>query len=222
MTALPALPVVPLVSTYSLAKQGVFRTIQGEGVMLGVPMVFVRLAGCPVGCVGCDTNYAPKRDLTLEQLVDIISCNYYGSGYEWVWLTGGEPTVYDLYSLCASLRARLFGVRIAVATSGINRLHEGRATGGVDFLSVSPHGPASTWVQRSGSQLNLVPGLNGLRLDDPDMLDALHECAGRFSVRYVTPLHDSEESYRQAVSFVQTRRGWRLGAQAHVDSWRIP
>lgn len=44
---------------YPLARGGgVFATIQGEGALLGVPMVFVRLAGCSVGCPRCDTDYA--------------------------------------------------------------------------------------------------------------------------------------------------------------------
>ena len=36
----------------------VFRSFQGEGLLLGRRQVFVRLAGCSVGCRYCDTEWA--------------------------------------------------------------------------------------------------------------------------------------------------------------------
>jgi uncharacterized Zn-finger protein len=54
----------------------VFCSIQGEGVSLGLPSVFVRLQGCSVGCTWCDTKYSwnPRkgRALTLAALVDQV------------------------------------------------------------------------------------------------------------------------------------------------------
>lgn len=46
---------------YAIAPNGVFPTVQGEGAMLGVPTLFVRLAGCSVGCAGCDIDYRDKQ-----------------------------------------------------------------------------------------------------------------------------------------------------------------
>ena len=34
------------------------ETVQGEGHWVGLPVDFIRLAGCPVGCYFCDTGYA--------------------------------------------------------------------------------------------------------------------------------------------------------------------
>ena len=34
-----------------------FETIQGEGAHTGIPSIFVRLQGCPVGCPWCDTKH---------------------------------------------------------------------------------------------------------------------------------------------------------------------
>ncbi|GAM63268.1 queuosine biosynthesis queE radical SAM [Vibrio ishigakensis] len=34
----------------------IFETIQGEGFFTGVPSIFIRLQGCPVGCAWCDTK----------------------------------------------------------------------------------------------------------------------------------------------------------------------
>ena len=52
-----------------------FETIQGEGTFTGVPSIFLRLQGCPVGCSWCDTKqvntkvtlcapFIPKSTLT--------------------------------------------------------------------------------------------------------------------------------------------------------------
>ena len=36
-------------SKFNLVHDGIFQTIQGEGDLVGIPTVFVRLAGCSVG-----------------------------------------------------------------------------------------------------------------------------------------------------------------------------
>lgn len=40
----------------------IFQTIQGEGVFTGLPAIFVRLQGCPVGCPWCDTMPPPDAE----------------------------------------------------------------------------------------------------------------------------------------------------------------
>ena len=59
-------------STLSLAADGVFHTLQGEGHLLGQPMTFVRLAGCSVGCAGCDTIYRKVRRASVEEIVEEV------------------------------------------------------------------------------------------------------------------------------------------------------
>lgn len=86
---------------YPLARQGVFRTIQGEGVMIGTPMVFVRLAGCNVGCPECDTDYRVHERVDADELTRRVAA--VAGNTSWVWVTGGEPTVHDLPPLLSRL-----------------------------------------------------------------------------------------------------------------------
>lgn len=202
--------------TYPLAPQGVFLTVQGEGQFLGQPMVFVRLAGCDVGCPQCDTDYTVRSKATASEIVR--QCVEVAGGVKWVWITGGEPTIHDIAPLIAELRR--YGFRIALATAGMrpvvrgwaNQIEDGQtvATAGVDFLSVSPHILDAKWVCRRGDQVNLVAGLNGLRLESAAGMDF-----GGFSYRYVTPCDGRPETLRECVDWVLAHPEWRLGVQAH-------
>ena len=192
--------------TYPIAPGGIFDTVQGEGALLGVPMAFVRLAGCSVGCPQCDTDYGVAERLTVAEVVERLQRL---PRREWAWVTGGEPTDHDdLGALLRTLACEDY--KVALATSGVRP-----ARYPVDFLSVSPHDFGS-WVFRRGHQLNLVPGLNGLRLADwPEGADV------GFPARYVTPLYGSAESLAECLAWVQRRPGWKLGVQAH-RLWGLP
>lgn len=181
--------------------------------MLGVSQVFIRLAGCPVNCPGCDTNYTVADRVECREIVRRVVD--VAGGSRWVWITGGEPVIHDTAELVDSLRK--YGFRVAMATSGIRAVDCGFGfgkSGGVDFLSVSPH-VISGWVQRSGDQLNVVPGLNGLRIQD-----VAAEDLRKFSHKWVTPLYGSSESVRECLDWVRDNPEWRMGIQAH-KTWGV-
>jgi 7-carboxy-7-deazaguanine synthase len=67
----------------------IFRSIQGESTHAGRPCTFVRLTGCPMRCVWCDSEYTftggehiPLDDVVKQ--VHALSCKL-------VEVTGGEP-----------------------------------------------------------------------------------------------------------------------------------
>ena len=183
---------------YQLAKPGVFHTVQGEGILSGVPMTFVRLAGCSVGCRECDTQYAPLDTATAEEIAAMAQ-----GTPEWVWITGGEPLDQDVSELVDALA---FIGHVAIATSGSRRMPQLTS---VKFVSVSPHHTPDRLLVREGDQLNLVPGLNGLSLRDWRDFDARG-----FRHRYVTPM-GGRRNLDEAVQFVREHEGWKLGVQAH-------
>lgn len=50
-----------------------FQTLQGEGYFTGVPAIFIRLQGCPVGCAWCDTKHTwdklEDREVSLYSIL---------------------------------------------------------------------------------------------------------------------------------------------------------
>ena len=92
-----------------------FVSIQGEADAVGWPTLFIRLTGCPLRCVYCDTQYAFYGGdwRTLDELLDVAR----GSGVRHVCVTGGEPLAQRA---CLDLLAALCddGYRVSLETSG--------------------------------------------------------------------------------------------------------
>ena len=95
----------------------VFYSIQGEGVTAGLPAVFVRLQGCTVGCVWCDTKYS--WDAAGGRAADVDGLLREASAYPCrrVVVTGGEPLESPLFT---TLTPALIdaGFAVEVETSG--------------------------------------------------------------------------------------------------------
>lgn len=117
----------------------VFYSLQGEGILVGTPSVFVRLAGCPFHCRWCDTAYAWDYSagdaLEPDQIVEQIGrwpCRF-------VVLTGGEPMVGPDLSPrpgFAELTHRLkaLGKHITIETAGVLFVPDLAC----DLMSISP------------------------------------------------------------------------------------
>jgi len=69
----------------------IFRSVQGETTRVGVPMDFVRLAGCPLACTYCDTPAARDRSAGREMTAGEVLSAFPKPPLEWVVVTGGEP-----------------------------------------------------------------------------------------------------------------------------------
>lgn len=67
----------------------IFYSLQGESSRVGLPTVFVRLTGCPMRCVYCDTAYAFSGGSNMEVSDILAKVADYGTKY--VTVTGGEP-----------------------------------------------------------------------------------------------------------------------------------
>ncbi|PHM61755.1 7-carboxy-7-deazaguanine synthase QueE [Xenorhabdus ishibashii] len=130
----------------------IFQTLQGEGVFTGVPSVFIRLQGCPVGCSWCDTKHTWEKEADKQQPMENIllksqESNLWGvasakqllsiftrQGYsaKHIVITGGEPCLYDLRPLTETLESE--GYQCQIETSGTHAIQCSDKT----WVTVSP------------------------------------------------------------------------------------
>lgn len=188
--------------TIGIAK--IFHSFQGEGIYAGCPMLFVRTAGCSVGCPGCDTNYKLTRRMGIEELADCIQ----KAPEQSVWITGGEPTDWKYLD---RLLDQIVAKHLILATSGIRDASRWETY-------CSPHSPQQfQWHKHR--QINLVPGLNELSEDACRWYIENWE----YDYCFLTPLDgkDRPKSLASCKRLVTEFQGkCRLGIQAH-KLWEV-
>ena len=108
-----------------------FYTLQGEGFHNGVASYFIRLGGCDVGCVWCDVKDSWDAESHPKLHVNDIVAKAKEHPARVAIITGGEPAMYDLTSLCNSLHEA--GFQTHIETSGAYHI-----TGNLDWVTVSP------------------------------------------------------------------------------------
>lgn len=121
----------------------VFASLQGEGLLTGRPTIFVRLTGCNLRCVWCDTNYSFQGgvEFTLDEALALI-VEGAARGGRWrldepglagwrpspsspeaarlkeVCLTGGEPLLQLEPLLALAEKLLGLGFHLSVETGG--------------------------------------------------------------------------------------------------------
>jgi len=93
----------------------IFLSLQGESSRVGLPTVFVRLIGCPLRCVWCDTAYAFSGGQTMSLPAILAEVAHYEVAH--VCVTGGEPLAQPA---CLRLLSELSdeGHAVSLETSG--------------------------------------------------------------------------------------------------------
>jgi 7-carboxy-7-deazaguanine synthase len=93
----------------------IFRSLQGESTYAGLPCTFVRLTGCALRCVWCDSAYAFSGG--RETSVDEVLAEVARLGAPLVEITGGEPLEQEgFFALASALCDR--GFTVLVETGG--------------------------------------------------------------------------------------------------------
>jgi 7-carboxy-7-deazaguanine synthase len=149
-------------------------TLQGEGKMIGVPVLFVRTSGCNLRCTWttaegevsiCDTPYASHYPDEVEawETSDVVSTVKENLGpIRHIVISGGEPTIQPepLVELARLLKGRL-DVHITLETNGV--LFVPRLVNHVDLFSISPKLKSSEPDPGKNRKLQVPVGGNYIR-----------------------------------------------------------
>jgi organic radical activating enzyme len=117
--------------TETLPVMEAFYTLQGEGVYQGHAAYFIRLGGCDVGCHWCDVKESWDASLHPQRTVGEIVGEASQAKGRLAVITGGEPLMHDLTTLCVALKTA--GFRRHIETSGAYPL-----SGEWDWICFSP------------------------------------------------------------------------------------
>jgi 7-carboxy-7-deazaguanine synthase len=93
----------------------IFKSVQGESSYSGLPCIFIRLTGCNLRCVYCDTEYAfyEGKDMSVDEVLNVIA----PYKIKLVEVTGGEPLLQEeVYPLMEKLLEN--GYQVLIETGG--------------------------------------------------------------------------------------------------------
>jgi 7-carboxy-7-deazaguanine synthase len=187
----------------------IFHTIQGEGVHMGKPAVFVRFSGCNLWsgkeadrqdaiCKFCDTEFVSGQKYERGELVKKIQG--YPEGI--VVFTGGEPSLQLDAELVRELQSR--GRYVAIETNGTRVIPSM-----LDWVCVSPKADTEIVVEQA-DELKLVFPQERL----PPWLAAAKV---KSKNKWLSPMdgENLQKNIELAVNFVKLDSRWRLNIQAH-------
>ena len=95
----------------------IFKSIDGEGIRVGYPVTFIRLAGCNLRCNYCDTKYSYEDEKFTEMTPQEIYIKVYKLGGKRITLTGGEPLIHKDVKVLVDLLIQK-GYEVNIETNG--------------------------------------------------------------------------------------------------------
>lgn len=201
----------------------IFLSIQGESSHAGRPCSFVRLTGCPMRCVWCDSEYTftGGEHIAFESIfetLDVFGCNL-------VEVTGGEPLAQkNVFPFITLLCAR--GYEVLIETGGYVSTEnvDPRATIILDIKC-----PGSGEVDRNDwSNLErLRPTMDEVKFVIADLPDwefakqtiETHDLVNRTKEVLISPVHGIADLNRIAEAVSTSGLKVRMNLQLHKYIW---
>ena len=185
-----------------------FLTLQGEGYHTGKSAVFIRLAGCDVGCVWCDVKESWDAEKHPVLSVSEIVKKTLDYRTDFVVITGGEPTLYDLTILVDTLKKQ--NKYVAIETAGTNPLPDN-----IDWVCFSP----KKFKKPHPSIYQKVNELKVVVYHPSDLKWAIEHAdkvVNNDAHFYIQPEWSrSDEHLPLVLSFLNENPHWRLSLQTH-------
>lgn len=184
-----------------------FSTIQGEGAHSGSAAYFIRLGGCDVGCTWCDVKESWPAEahpqVTIEEMVNFAK----QAASDLVVITGGEPLMYNLDELTASLHEE--GKRCHVETSGTHPL-----SGDWDWITFSPKRfkkPLDEYYSEAHELKVVINHRNDLRWAEQHAQKVSDSCR-----LFIQPEWDqAAQILPEIVEYVKAKPQWEISLQTH-------
>lgn len=121
----------------------IFLSLQGEGIYMGVPQLFVRFYGCNLSCAFCDTKPDSSRTFTPDALMSRIP--EYRKPYHSLSLTGGEPLCQaDFIKEFLGEYRKFYSKLIYLETNGTLCRELSKVIDSVDIVAMDFKLPSST------------------------------------------------------------------------------
>ena len=205
----------------SLRITEIFYSLQGESNTVGIPTVFIRLTGCPLRCVYCDTAYAFTGGIKIEIAEIITQVEQYGTKY--ITVTGGEPLAQPA---CLELITQLLdkGFNVSLETSGAIDVSavDHRAVKVMDLKTPSS-GELSKNIYQNIHFLNTKDQVKFVIGNDEDYVWskaalAEYELLGRCEILF-SPVMGEQDPTELAEKILQDRLPVRFQIQLHKLLW---
>ena len=201
-------------------------TIQGEGKLIGIPVLFVRMSGCNLRCMWnlpngevslCDTPFASYNTIEEKQMpvktVKQLILNNIGKMNHLV-ISGGEPFIQaeGIVSLISELKLER-SLHFSVETNG-TLFHE-KLVNNIDFFSISPKLrnsiPTQAKLDKTGTSIPFETGqAEKIRLNIPAIqaiIDHCRQTPGKdFQLKFV--VQNRNELQEIEDTFLSQLRGW--------------
>ncbi len=184
-----------------------FYTVQGEGAFSGFAAYFIRLAGCDVGCVWCDVKESWHTDGYPQYTAAEMLAWVQNSGADRVVITGGEPAMYDLNSICELFNNE--GIFVHIETSAAHPIR-----GKFHWITISPKKFKSPLKSE-------MPKANELKIivfnkSDFEWAEKWAELCDANCRKYLQPEWDKrEEMTPLIVEYVKNNPHWHVSLQTH-------
>ena len=205
----------------SLRITEIFYSLQGESNTVGIPTVFVRLTGCPLRCVYCDTAYAFTGGKKVKIAEIIAQAEQFATKF--ITVTGGEPLAQPA---CLELITQLLdkGFIVSLETSGSIDVSavDHRAVKVMDLKTPSS-GELSKNIYQNIHFLNTKDQVKFVIGNDEDYVWskaalAEYELLGRCEILF-SPVMGEQDPTELAEKILQDRLPVRFQIQLHKLLW---